>query len=232
MQPFWIMRDAKWVDNLPVTCATPLKILVIVQNSTILAVYECCVTEKRGMFVCRTETQIASAAVLSLSLWYPAGSVVDNHLLLPSPCWMTHFLQQIESQCISNPRFRLLMAETVFLLKLLCAVWRLHHSSARSVSSDSLSAAVSQLISPSSVSSSLRLMPRSEINRLDLGLTVEVWNKGLIWDTMVGTLWIPLRSIRQSNEVQPPPTMPALKTVWRMMNLLKRLNVCWESTSV
>lgn len=41
----------------------------------------------------------------------------------------------------------------------------------------------------------------SEINRLDLGLTVEVWNKGLIWDTMVGTLWIPLRSIRQSNEV-------------------------------
>lgn len=45
--------------------------------------------------------------------------------------------------------------------------------------------------------------PCSEINRLDLGLTVEVWNKGLIWDTMVGTLWIPLRSIRQSNEVPP-----------------------------
>nr|XP_024652044.1 LOW QUALITY PROTEIN: protein unc-13 homolog A [Macaca nemestrina] len=42
-----------------------------------------------------------------------------------------------------------------------------------------------------------------EINRLDLGLTVEVWNKGLIWDTMVGTVWIPLRTIRQSNEVRP-----------------------------
>uniref|UniRef100_H3CF55 Unc-13 homolog A n=1 Tax=Tetraodon nigroviridis TaxID=99883 RepID=H3CF55_TETNG len=42
-----------------------------------------------------------------------------------------------------------------------------------------------------------------EINRLDLGLTVEVWNKGLIWDTMVGTLWIPLQSIRQSNEEGP-----------------------------
>ncbi|XP_061098770.1 LOW QUALITY PROTEIN: protein unc-13 homolog A-like [Conger conger] len=42
-----------------------------------------------------------------------------------------------------------------------------------------------------------------EISRLDLGLTVEVWNKGLIWDTMVGTLWIPLRSIRQSNEEGP-----------------------------
>ncbi|CAB1424353.1 unnamed protein product [Pleuronectes platessa] len=42
-----------------------------------------------------------------------------------------------------------------------------------------------------------------EISRLDLGLTVEVWNKGLIWDTMVGTVWIPLRSIRQSNEEGP-----------------------------
>uniref|UniRef100_A0AAQ4PPZ9 Unc-13 homolog A (C. elegans) n=1 Tax=Gasterosteus aculeatus aculeatus TaxID=481459 RepID=A0AAQ4PPZ9_GASAC len=42
-----------------------------------------------------------------------------------------------------------------------------------------------------------------EINRLDLGLTVEVWNKGLIWDTMVGTLWIPLSNIRQSNEDGP-----------------------------
>ncbi|XP_053556081.1 protein unc-13 homolog A [Bombina bombina] len=42
-----------------------------------------------------------------------------------------------------------------------------------------------------------------EINRLDLGLTVEVWNKGLIWDTMVGTVWIPLTKIRQSNEEGP-----------------------------
>ncbi|XP_061733089.1 uncharacterized protein LOC133536514 isoform X9 [Nerophis ophidion] len=39
-----------------------------------------------------------------------------------------------------------------------------------------------------------------EINRLDLGLIVEVWNKGLIWDTMLGTAWIPLTSIRQSEE--------------------------------
>ncbi|XP_053317756.1 protein unc-13 homolog A [Spea bombifrons] len=42
-----------------------------------------------------------------------------------------------------------------------------------------------------------------EINRLDLGLTVEVWNKGLIWDTMIGTVWIPLSNIRQSNEEGP-----------------------------
>ncbi|XP_035996593.1 uncharacterized protein LOC118564010 [Fundulus heteroclitus] len=39
-----------------------------------------------------------------------------------------------------------------------------------------------------------------EINRLDLGLIVEVWDKGLIWDTMVGTAWIPLKNIRQSEE--------------------------------
>nr|XP_061800482.1 protein unc-13 homolog B-like [Nerophis lumbriciformis] len=39
-----------------------------------------------------------------------------------------------------------------------------------------------------------------EINRLDLGLIVEVWNKGLIWDTMVGTSWIPLKHIQQSEE--------------------------------
>ncbi|KAJ6662989.1 hypothetical protein lerEdw1_010810 [Lerista edwardsae] len=45
---------------------------------------------------------------------------------------------------------------------------------------------------------------RSEISRLDLGLTVEVWNKGLIWDTMVGTAWIALQAVRQSDEVSRP----------------------------
>ncbi|XP_074851991.1 protein unc-13 homolog B isoform X3 [Carettochelys insculpta] len=42
-----------------------------------------------------------------------------------------------------------------------------------------------------------------EISRLDLGLVVEVWNKGLIWDTMVGTVWIALEAIRQSDEEGP-----------------------------
>lgn len=42
-----------------------------------------------------------------------------------------------------------------------------------------------------------------EISRLELGLIVEVWNKGLIWDTMVGNVWIPLKSIRQSEEEGP-----------------------------
>ncbi|XP_036454340.1 protein unc-13 homolog B [Colossoma macropomum] len=42
-----------------------------------------------------------------------------------------------------------------------------------------------------------------EINRLDLGLVVELWNKGLIWDTLVGTAWIPLDTIRQSDEEGP-----------------------------
>uniref|UniRef100_A0A672NAG0 Protein unc-13 homolog B-like n=1 Tax=Sinocyclocheilus grahami TaxID=75366 RepID=A0A672NAG0_SINGR len=43
----------------------------------------------------------------------------------------------------------------------------------------------------------------SEISRLDLGLIVEVWNKGLIWDTMLGTAWIPLKSICHSEEEGP-----------------------------
>ncbi|XP_060764465.1 protein unc-13 homolog B [Neoarius graeffei] len=42
-----------------------------------------------------------------------------------------------------------------------------------------------------------------EISRLDLGLIVEVWNKGLIWDTMLGTVWIPLKSICHSEEEGP-----------------------------
>lgn len=42
----------------------------------------------------------------------------------------------------------------------------------------------------------------SEISRLDLGLIVEVWNKGLIWDTLVGTVWIALKAIHQSDEVK------------------------------
>ncbi|XP_078530789.1 protein unc-13 homolog B isoform X3 [Lissotriton helveticus] len=42
-----------------------------------------------------------------------------------------------------------------------------------------------------------------EISRLDLGLIVEMWNKGLIWDTMMGTVWIPLEVIRQSDEEGP-----------------------------
>ncbi|XP_063151990.1 protein unc-13 homolog B isoform X3 [Candoia aspera] len=42
-----------------------------------------------------------------------------------------------------------------------------------------------------------------EISRMDLGLIVEVWNKGLIWDTMVGTAWIALKTVRQSDEEGP-----------------------------
>uniref|UniRef100_A0A671TAF4 Protein unc-13 homolog B-like n=1 Tax=Sinocyclocheilus anshuiensis TaxID=1608454 RepID=A0A671TAF4_9TELE len=42
-----------------------------------------------------------------------------------------------------------------------------------------------------------------EISRLDLGLIIEVWNKGLIWDTMLGTAWIPLKSICHSEEEGP-----------------------------
>ncbi|XP_056274772.1 mucin-2-like isoform X1 [Pseudoliparis swirei] len=42
-----------------------------------------------------------------------------------------------------------------------------------------------------------------EINHLQSGLVVELWNKGLIWDTMIGTALIPLESIGQSDEEGP-----------------------------
>ena len=41
----------------------------------------------------------------------------------------------------------------------------------------------------------------SEISHLDSSLVVELWNKGLIWDTMIGTTLITLDSIPQSNKV-------------------------------
>ena len=41
----------------------------------------------------------------------------------------------------------------------------------------------------------------SETNRLDTGLLVEVWNKGLIWDKVVGHYWLPLHQVPYSNEV-------------------------------
>ncbi|KAM6931348.1 protein unc-13 homolog B-like [Xenentodon cancila] len=42
-----------------------------------------------------------------------------------------------------------------------------------------------------------------EINHLDSGLVVELWNKGLIWDTMIGMALIPLDSIQQCDEEGP-----------------------------
>ncbi|KAM6945230.1 protein unc-13 homolog B [Lycodopsis pacificus] len=42
-----------------------------------------------------------------------------------------------------------------------------------------------------------------EINHLESGLVVELWNKGLIWDTMIGTALISLDTIGQSNEEGP-----------------------------
>eukprot|EP00062_Callorhinchus_milii_P002337 gi/632938419/ref/XP_007904877.1/ PREDICTED: protein unc-13 homolog A-like isoform X2 [Callorhinchus milii] len=42
-----------------------------------------------------------------------------------------------------------------------------------------------------------------EISDLDKGLVVEVWDKGLIWDSLLGTAWIPLRTITYATEEGP-----------------------------
>lgn len=59
------------------------------------------------MFVCHTDTQIASVILSVCSLLYPAilSCRIDDHLLSLSSCCITHFPQQIESQSISITRF-------------------------------------------------------------------------------------------------------------------------------
>nr|XP_002124363.1 protein unc-13 homolog B-like [Ciona intestinalis] len=39
-----------------------------------------------------------------------------------------------------------------------------------------------------------------EISRVDLGLSIEIWNKGVLWDTLLGTAWLPLSHVPHCNE--------------------------------
>ena len=41
----------------------------------------------------------------------------------------------------------------------------------------------------------------SDAQHVDNGLAVELWNKGVLWDKLLGTHWIPLTAIRQTNQV-------------------------------
>ncbi|XP_023933591.1 protein unc-13 homolog B isoform X4 [Lingula anatina] len=38
-----------------------------------------------------------------------------------------------------------------------------------------------------------------ETNRMDSGLIIELWNKGMLWDKLMGTHWLPLMKIPHSN---------------------------------
>ncbi|XP_042894780.1 protein unc-13 homolog B isoform X2 [Parasteatoda tepidariorum] len=40
-----------------------------------------------------------------------------------------------------------------------------------------------------------------ETNRMDIGLIIEVWNKGMVWDKLLGLQWLPLTRVKYSNEV-------------------------------
>lgn len=42
----------------------------------------------------------------------------------------------------------------------------------------------------------------SETMRLDSGLVIELWNKGMLWDKLIGTHWLPLISVKHSNQVR------------------------------
>ncbi|KAG8189118.1 hypothetical protein JTE90_028657 [Oedothorax gibbosus] len=39
-----------------------------------------------------------------------------------------------------------------------------------------------------------------ETNRMDIGLIIEVWNKGMLWDKLLGLQWMPLTRIKYTNE--------------------------------
>ena len=41
----------------------------------------------------------------------------------------------------------------------------------------------------------------SETTRVDVGLVVELWNKGMLWDKLMGTHWLSLTTVKQSNMV-------------------------------
>jgi len=41
----------------------------------------------------------------------------------------------------------------------------------------------------------------SDAQHVGNGLAVELWNKGVLWDKLLGTHWIPLATIRQTNQV-------------------------------
>ncbi|XP_048887456.1 protein unc-13 homolog B-like [Brienomyrus brachyistius] len=42
-----------------------------------------------------------------------------------------------------------------------------------------------------------------EINNLEKGLFVEVWDKGFVWDTLLGSVWIPLMSVEHGTKEGP-----------------------------
>ncbi|MGH0127320.1 UNVERIFIED_CONTAM: hypothetical protein FKN15_030815 [Acipenser sinensis] len=50
----------------------------------------------------------------------------------------------------------------------------------------------------------------NEISDLERGLTVEVWDKGFIWDTLLGTVWIPLKTVERAAAEGPGE--------WRILN--------------
>ncbi|EMP38961.1 Protein unc-13 like protein A, partial [Chelonia mydas] len=39
-----------------------------------------------------------------------------------------------------------------------------------------------------------------EISDVEKGFMVELWNKGLIWDKLLGTLWIPLTTVEYATD--------------------------------
>lgn len=41
----------------------------------------------------------------------------------------------------------------------------------------------------------------SEISADEKGFTIELWKKGLLWDSILGILWIPLAAVEHATDV-------------------------------
>ena len=40
---------------------------------------------------------------------------------------------------------------------------------------------------------------KSEVNELDTGLIIELWNRGMSWDKLLGVYWLSLASVKHSD---------------------------------
>ena len=65
--------------------------------------------------------------------------------------------------------------------------------------------------------------PFSELNSLDTGLLLEVWDKGMLWDKAIGYFWAPLQNLKCSKVVS--PTFSAANVLLTPLNFLIALKV-------
>ena len=59
----------------------------------------------------------------------------------------------------------------------------------------------------------------SEIDDIETGLLIEVWDKGMLWDKAIGYFWAPLQSLQFSAVVSKISTALFLQKFFQLRNL-------------